>query len=170
MEPLLGEGTSFEDVEKLRKLLTVAEHKEFERQDQIIDLQDELGRKKIDAQWKIDQLIYEKKTDKEARKEAGYTNDKDWLKEIENNILAEDIAEIEKSYEHIEAKIESKRHHSKISALRIKNLKRKLKNRQIFAKAILNGLRTDEQLIPNTTVEPVRTKQRRNDIYGNENT
>jgi len=56
-------------------------------------------------------MIYKLRTDKDARKEYGYTNDRDWLKEIENNLLAVEIAETKKEYYgRLEEKIEELKH------------------------------------------------------------
>lgn len=155
---VLGEGTSFEDVEQIRKQLTVAEHLEFDREEKIRHLQDELGRQKAAAQWKIDQMVYDLKIDKEARSNHGYTNDNDWLKEIKNNILADDIAEIEKTYcSALETKIEHQKHHKQLNRLRIKNLERKLANRHIYAQALLNGFALDQQIrVPEVEQEPAK--------------
>jgi hypothetical protein len=215
MEKLLGEGTSFEDVEKLRKLLTVAEHKQFERQEQITDLTDELEtiktidyqeiqekqnelrkvktdceetikRRKKELNDELKKIRHEMNINEQMKEENGFTNQSKWEsevklithdKEAEIPGVLEDLRQTylvtidnletdiqflkdttDAKYIKYEAKIESKKRHSKLSGLRIKNLRRKLENRQIFAQAVLNGLRIDEQLIPNPAAEQVTAK------------
>jgi len=71
-------------------------------------------------------MIYKLRTDKDARKEYGYTNDRDWLKEIENNLLAVEIAEIKREYYgRLEEKIEELKHKKDLTHLCIKDLERK---------------------------------------------
>jgi len=86
-EKLLGDGTSFQDVEELRKQLAVAELEEFEREEKITALSDELYRAKAEAQYEIDQLILSYKKDKEAMKTAGFTRQDDYEKYLRNEIL-----------------------------------------------------------------------------------
>jgi len=102
-----NKSVSFDELENIRKELKEAEELEFEQAEKIRHLQKELEIQQKDAQWEIDQMIYEVKTDKDARKEYGYTNDRDWLKEIENNLLAVEIAETKREYYgELEEKIE----------------------------------------------------------------
>lgn len=152
-EKLLGDGTSFQDVEELRKQLAVAELEEFEREEKITALSDELYRAKAEAQYEIDQLILSYKKDKEAMKTAGFTRQDDYEKYLRNEILRDEIAEIEDRYKSIQEKIESIKHHKKLRRLRIKNLTRKLDNRKIFAAAIFQGLGVGDQIIIKQIVE-----------------
>lgn len=145
-EKVLGEGCTFEDVEKIRKQLTVAEHHEFMREETITNLKDELARKKAETEYEIDKKVLTLRQDKKARKDAGFSRDDDWVKHIRNELLADYIEEVRSSYADIEAKIESKQHNKKLNHLRIKNLSRKLRNRQIFANAILNGFEFNEEI------------------------
>jgi len=121
-----NKSVSFDDLENIRKELKKTEELELEQAEKIRHLQNELEIQQKDAQWEIDQMIYKLRTDKDARKEYGYTNDRDWLKEIENNLLAVEIAETKKEYYgRLEEKIEELKHKKELNHLRIKDLKRK---------------------------------------------
>jgi len=120
-----NKSVSFDELENIRKELKEAEELEFEQAEKIRHLQKELEIQQKDAQWEIDQMIYEVKTDKDARKEYGYTNDRDWLKEIENNLLAVEIAETKREYYgELEEKIEDLKREKELTHLRIKDLRR----------------------------------------------
>lgn len=153
VEKLLGEGTSFQDVEELRKRLVVAEFKEFEREEEIINIQDDLARTKAETQYEIEKLILKYVDDKEAMKKAGYTRKPDYEKYLRNEVLTDEIRELESKYEPLQVKLESKRHNKKITRLRIKNLERKLRNRQIFAVALFQGLSVDQELMEGITAK-----------------
>lgn len=153
VEKILGEGTSFQDVEELRKRLVVAEFKEFEREEEIINIQDDLARTKAETQYEIEKLILKYVDDKEAMKSAGYTRKPDYEKHLRNEVLTEEIRELESRYEPLQVKLESKRHNKKITHLRIRNLERKLRNRQIFAVALFQGLSVDQELMEGITAK-----------------
>jgi len=94
VEEVTRAATSLSGIsERIKK----TEELELEQAEKIRHLQNELEIQQKDAQWEIDQMIYKLRTDKDARKEYGYTNDRDWLKEIENNLLAVEIAEIKEN-------------------------------------------------------------------------
>lgn len=121
-----GKGISFDDLQDIRKELKEAEELEFEQAEKIRHLQNELEIQQKEAQWEIDQMIYKLRTDKDARKEYGYSNDRDWLKEIENNLLAVEIAETKrKYYGELEKKIEDLKYEKELTHLKIKDLDRK---------------------------------------------
>lgn len=120
-----NKSVSFDELENIRKKLKEAEELEFEQAEKIRHLQNELEIQQKDAQWEIDQMIYKLRTDKDARKEYGYSNDRDWLKEIENNLLAVEIAETKREYYgELEEKIEDLKREKELTHLRIKDLRR----------------------------------------------
>lgn len=153
VENVLGEGTSFADVEQLRKELVIAEFKEFEREEEIINIQDDLARTKAEAQYEIDKLVLKYVNDKEAMKEAGFTRKPDYEAHLRKEVLTDEIRDLESKYEPLQVKLESKKHHKKITRLRIKNLERKLRNRQIFAVALFQGLSVDQELMEGITAK-----------------
>lgn len=129
----LGEGVTFADVEHLREQLLQLELDEYNLEEKILSLTDEANRAKAEGNWEIDKLITKNKNDKEARKDAGYTNNTDWEKALKNEILVDDILEIQEKQRPILEKVEKAKHELKIIQLDIKNLKRKFSNRQIYA-------------------------------------
>jgi len=119
-------GITFDDLQDIRIKLRDLQELEFEQAKKIRHLQKELEIQQKEAQWEIDQMIYKLRTDKDARKEYGYSNDRDWLKEIENNLLAVEIAETKrKYYGELEKKIEDLKREKELTHLRIKDLDRK---------------------------------------------
>jgi len=119
-------GITFDDLQDIRIKLRDLQELELEQKEKIRHLQKELEIQQKEAQWEIDQMIYKLRTDKAARKEYGYTNDIDWLKEIENNLLAVEIAETKrKYYGELEKKIEDLKYEKELTHLKIKDLDRK---------------------------------------------
>jgi hypothetical protein len=120
-----NKSVSFDELENIRKELKEAEELEFEQAEKIRHLQKELEIQQKDAQWEIDQMIYKLRTDKDAREKYGYTNDRDWLKEIENNLLAVEIAETKREYYgRLDEKIEDLKREKELTHLKIKDLRR----------------------------------------------
>lgn len=134
----IGDGIGFEDVEKIREELATLEMDTFGLEEEMNKKILELGELKTEIKQNIENKTIELKNDKEARKEAGFTNDRDWLHEIKNNLLKNYIKEQEQFYKDLEKEIEDYKHHIVLKRLRIKNLERKLRNRQIYMLAILN--------------------------------
>lgn len=129
----LGKGTSFLDVEKLRENLYKADKSEYERQEKIASLNDELYRAKAEGSYKIDNLVLSYLNDKEGMKDAGFTRKPDYEKYLRNEVLTEEIKEIEDSYKELAKTIEDLRQDSKMAGIDMKNLKRMLENRLVFA-------------------------------------
>lgn len=124
----------FKDLEYIREQLKELEELEFEQEEKIRYLLNQFEIQKGEAQWAIDQMVYEVKVDKDARKEYGYSNDRDWVKEIENNLLAVEIAEIKREYYgELEEKIEDLKRERQLTHLKIKDLKRKFEIRLKYA-------------------------------------
>lgn len=134
----LGDGLSFEDAEYLRIKLNKLETSEYEQDEKITSLQDEYNRQREEITWEIDQLIIPRKRDKEAMKEAGFTRQDDYEKHLRKNDLEEPIQEIENKIIPIAESLEKARKERIDKQLDIKDLKRKLRIREIYAPLMHN--------------------------------
>lgn len=129
----LSEGTDFMAVEKLADDLYQAEKCEYQRQEKITALSDELYRAKAEAQYQVDELIRPHRNDKETMKKSGYTKVDQWENHLRNEVLNEEIKEIEDGYKELAEKIETLKKESKEAGLDMKYLRNKLENRRVFA-------------------------------------
>ena len=144
-ETILGEGTSFDDVEKLRKKLVAQEMMIFERKEKITQLHDELRVGKAEDMRQLELSRIELINDKEKQKEQGMTK-KDWETYVKRELTLEDEQEINAKYAATELKIAEHERRIQLARIHRDNLRWKLQNRLVFARAVLNGFGTDEQV------------------------
>lgn len=202
-EKLLGEGTSFEDVEKLRKKLVAYEIRVFDIEEKITekteqlatgkehdynelrtkqeqlrnlkkDHEKELKNYKKELQDELKKTRHEMNINEQMKEQYGFTNQSKWESEVklmthdketeipaqieekrQEQIQSEDYleyeintmeADIKDRYSKLEKKISEHKHRIRLNKIQIHNLRMKLRNRQIFANAILNGFDADMQV------------------------
>lgn len=145
MEKLLGEGTSFEDVEKLRKQLVSVEMRIFERKEKITNLNEEMGTGKAKDLRELKIHRINLTNDKEQQKEMAMTK-KDWETYIKKELTYQDEQDIHERYRKYDDKIASMERKIKLDRIYRDNLRWKLVNRLTYVQAILGSITLTEQI------------------------
>lgn len=201
-ETLLGEGTSFEDVEKLRKRIVAKEMMVFDIEEMIRTKTDamETGRehdmnelrekqeelrtlkKQCEQELKdykkelnddLKQKRHEMTINDELREDDGFTKT-NWPGEVKSRTREEELIipqkvedlrkeqaeniglmemsvtdlsdSIHEKYGKIEDEIKAHKRRIRLNKIELANLRLKHNNRVVFARAVLNGFGTDEQI------------------------
>lgn len=142
---ILGNGVSFDDVEKLRKQLVAQQMNIFDRQEKITVLMDELRTGKQEDQRQLELHRIQLINDKEQQKEAGMTK-KDWETYIKKELTLQDELNINEKYADYETKIGEHERRIQLSKIHRDNLRWKLINRLTYARAIFGGVLADEEI------------------------